>query len=548
MKKAFIFLVAVMLISALIIGGCAEKTSTTTVTTTVTNTATATSSTAVPATSSTAAPASTSTPAPGTPKYGGTLKIGESFGFPSTSVGWMAEFIMYIGNLAEPMWGDALLKCDGQGILSPGLATSYKVADDLSSITLTLRKGVKFHDGSDFNATVAKWNLDVAMDAHISDFAGVASVDIVDDYTIRLNMSNYTNSILNSLANSYQMSKEAYDSHGGGKAGQDYLRWHPVGTGPFKFVSFEPDTVLKMTRFDGYWQEGKPYLDAIEYYNIPDPMTRAAAFEAGEVDFTTQDLSKIEYDLGQKGYPILKRGSAVANILPDGRNEDSPFHDVRVRQALDYAVDRDAIVKNLGYGFWQTTYVYSVPGSPTYPTDLVPHAYDPDKAKQLLADAGYANGFKTQLLVNTTMPTDVGTAVRGYLSKVGIDASIVSEDMGQHMDEFMHGWHGLKLCGTQLTANPNSVLSTQCMLDGPFAVSIARSQELQDLYLASATSKEFNAAATQKLLKFVHDEGVFLTIYVTSNGKVMRPFVKDTGCFTGQNPGYWEPASTWLDK
>jgi peptide/nickel transport system substrate-binding protein len=558
MKKALIFLVAVMLISALIIGGCTKETSTQAPATTsapapatTSAPAPATTSAPAPASTSSPAPATTSAPAPGAPKYGGTIRVNCQFPPPTGNIGYLAggPFGYKPAGTYTCSYYETLLRADSTGKISPWLATSYKVADDLSSITLTLRQGVKFHDGSDFNATVAKWNLDQGIENHIGELAPVSSVDIVDDYTIRLNVSQYSNTLLYTLANASQESKATFDAQGGGKAAKDYLSFHPVGTGPFKFVSYDPNVLLKVAKFDGYWQKGKPYLDAIEFSFITDPQTRAAALEAGEIDLLIEDLSKVDYDLVQKGFNVIKGAGAAVNIFPDGKNESSPFHDVRVRQAVDYAIDRDAIVKNLGYGFMLATYQFCSPSSPAYVTDLAARTYDPEKAKQLLADAGYPKGFKTSLRSSPTANRDAVVAVQGYLSKVGIDAPITALDMGAYTQEQITGWQGLAIAGAMLPADPEIVLADMCMVNAAINVSIYRSQDLENLYLATVGTKEFDPELMKKQTRGINDAAAILPIYIMLGGGVFNPYVKDPGCCTGQvATGVWTPENCWLDK
>ena len=172
-----------------------------------------TDETTPPATTSQPTTPATTKPAPTTPtpKYGGTLRIGENF-FPTSNIGWPAA--PRHGGVASCVFMESIITADDTGGIQPALATAWEVSDDLKSITFTLRKGVKFHDGSDWNATVAKWNLDTLIDAKKGDFTYAGSVDIVDEYTIRLNMSEYTNSIFTTLGSTFMLSKAAFDADG----------------------------------------------------------------------------------------------------------------------------------------------------------------------------------------------------------------------------------------------------------------------------------------------------------------------------------------------
>jgi ABC-type transport system substrate-binding protein len=207
------------------------------------------------------------------PQYGGVLKIinprsPRAPGWPSSGGGPGIE--------ASLPAIERLVGMDIKGLPRPVLATSWEYADDLSSLTFTLRKGVKFHDGEDFNAEVAKMNLEeriknglVAKPLRI-----IGSIDIVDDYTIRLNLKEFRNNLLDTLAgwNGLIISPKVIEK-AKIKKGKKWAQKNPVGTGPFKFVKFERKVILKFEKFDGYWDKGKPYLDGIEMHYITDPMT-----------------------------------------------------------------------------------------------------------------------------------------------------------------------------------------------------------------------------------------------------------------------------------
>ena len=162
---------------------------------------------------------------------------------------------------------DTLLRGDKKGNIIPWLAESYKIADDQKSITFSLRKGVKFHDQSDFNALVAKWNLDNFIDAKMQE--NWASVDVVDDYTIRVNFTKWQNTLLSTFVEptfpAFIVSKTAFE-----KNGKDWMRTHPVGTGPFIFDSSVLDVNYKVKRNPDWWVKGKPYLDGINYIIVGD--------------------------------------------------------------------------------------------------------------------------------------------------------------------------------------------------------------------------------------------------------------------------------------
>ena len=209
----------------------------------------------------------------------------------------------------------------------PWLAESYQLADDLSSITFKLRQGIKFHDGSDFNAEVAKWNLDNMIAGKVE--PNWASVDVIDSSTIRVNFSKWSNLLLLSFADTstpaYMVSKAAFD-----KNGLDYMRNNPIGTGPFKFVSFQLDTAMNFVKNPDYWRadaQGNklPYLDELEFIYISDPATQKNVIRAGEADMIHLADAKTASNVTDLGLTTKFSITDIRGLAPDSANSDSPW-------------------------------------------------------------------------------------------------------------------------------------------------------------------------------------------------------------------------------
>jgi peptide/nickel transport system substrate-binding protein len=368
--------------------------------------------------------------APVESKYGGVLRIIDNFkianlGYPPIVQQWPE--LRYASPCLE-----SLTRLDETGIAIPWLAESWEVAKDLRSITFKLRKGVKFHDGTDFNATAAKWNMDNWIASGRAQLKEVTSVDILDDYTVKFNFSEFSNIFwvdLSTFAGT-MISPTAYE-----KNGEDWVSKHPVGTGPFKFVSWERDVRLVYERFDDYWQEGKPYLDGIEWVFIAEPLTALAAYLAGEAEvipLSPKDVADVE----KKGHKIvISEMESLRGIAFDaGQYPDGPFGDIRVRQAVCHAINTQEIVDTIGMGYWQVTNQIARPGMWAYNPDVVGYPYNPDKARKLLAEAGYPNGFKTKLGLLDLGPEMVlgFTAAQAFLKEVGIEAELDVMDRGRY--------------------------------------------------------------------------------------------------------------------
>ncbi len=278
MKKTLFVLLGLILVISLMLVAC-KSTPTTTTTKPATTTATTTAKpTHYRSHATTTAPTTTTAVAPTGDKYGGTWTEALTVA-PSRPIGYPAEFAPDSGTDASPAL-ESLVRAQTDGTVVPCLATSWTPSADGTSITLALRKGVKFHDGSDFNADVAKWNMDTVMAAKQSGTSTWKSIDKVDDYTIRFNFTMAGNTNLIGLAGDpTQMISKAYVD----KNGISGAEWHPVGTGPFIFKSYETGSKITYTRNPNYWDPTKPYLDTVVLSVISDTTVQKLAFQKGDI-------------------------------------------------------------------------------------------------------------------------------------------------------------------------------------------------------------------------------------------------------------------------
>ena len=546
-KKQFfaltIILGAALLILVLLLPGCSGSTASSAPASALTS-----KTTTAPVASKPASVTSSSatTPVAKIPKKGGTFRYIATRG-PSTSIGWYADPTFRSGLWAPPL-AESLLECDFSGNVKPKLATDWAVAADNKSLTLTLRKGVKFHDGTDFNAAAAKWDLDQLISGKVSGTTDWTSVDLIDDYTIRINLKNYLNTMLNTLSSGtcFMMSPTAFQKNGGAEG----IRWNPVATGPFQFASFSRDVNLKSTKFSDYWQKDKPYIDAMENDFIGDNNTASVAFQAGNAEAWDGASESIEYDLVQKGYPCVKALNGDVFLMGDSKNTDSAFSNIKVRQALDYAIDREAIVKAKGFGFQETTYQLALNGTSSYITNLQNRSYNPDMAKKLLAEAGYPSGFNTTLyLDSTTIDQDEAVAVQSFLSKVGINTEFQILDNAKFTNLKMNGWkNGIMMSTEGVDANPNATLSRDFISTSPSWSTLLRTPDFNSLVQASVNSKTYDPELFKKVNQYMYDTAMMTFLWGSEHVTILQPYVRDTGFLSLQTWPLWQPANTWLDK
>jgi peptide/nickel transport system substrate-binding protein len=417
MKRLFYPLAIILILSLLLIGCSSSPTS-------PASTAKPAASTP-PNTPTTSAPPKTSASSTVTPQSGGTLKIHLKGVLDEIGVPW--KWGGFDTGLSVSSCLETLFRIDPQGNFVPLLAKEWKADTSARTLTITLQKGIKFQDGTDFNAAAVKWNMDQYKSSpKASHLGSVSSIDVVDEYTVRLNLSQFDNNLMLNLARDAgrMISPTAYKTNG-----DDWAQKNPVGTGPFSFVSWQKDVSLKFKRFDGYWG-GKPYLDEISLIWYADSTAALLGFKAGNLDILQPDpnVAKDLQDSGQYVVDTRTDSPWYGLNLDTLKDPKSPFTDIKVRQAIAYAFDTKTLANSLGYGYYMPTNQFAVPGSAYFNPNIVGYPYNVQKAKDLLTQAGFPNGFKTTLsyYASSQGATDEITVYLNYLKAVGIDATPVA--------------------------------------------------------------------------------------------------------------------------
>jgi len=328
-------------------------------------------------------------------KYGGVFKYSiskspKSFGYPPTTKGadyWVANHVV------ERLFRIGLK----DGVVEPALATDVDVSSDGKTITCKLRKGVKFHDGTDFNAQAAKFNLDLMINSTRPVMKSIKSVDIVDDYTIRVNLSTYDALVLYEMAQTGFMASPTAIK----KNGKKWAETHAVGTGAFKLKKYERDVRVVLERNDEYWRKDRPYLDGLEMKVIKNPMTQIAALKTDQIQGIIMIALNHAQMMEKEGYVLSQSYGPCVGLHGDSKNPGSVWANRKVREAIEYAIDKETMLRELGFNYNEVLYQFVTTESPFYNPDLKPRKYNPEKAKKLLAEAGYPNGLKgidTQLI------------------------------------------------------------------------------------------------------------------------------------------------------
>jgi peptide/nickel transport system substrate-binding protein len=440
---------------------------------------------------------------------------------------------------------ESLVHVNSQGDIVPCLAESYKVADDLKSITFYLRQGVKFHDGTDFNAEAAKWNLDNTIASKQQ--PNWSSVDVIDDYTIRLNLTQWQNTILTGMDSNatWMVSPTAYE-----KNGADWMRNNPVGTGPFKFVSFTRDVSYKAVKNPDYWVKGVPYADEIEILYVADPLTQKATFQAGEADILQIEPAKMAADLRDVGFNTDVQVTSTFCLLPDTAHPDSPFAKKEVREAVEYALDRESIANAFSYGFWKAPYQIPAPSTLPYnPNFNLARKFNLEKAKQLMTDAGYGQGFSATLLVIPVgIDRNIAVAIQNNLAEIGINLEIsIPAAIPKFLGDSNTLTNVLVLEPIFGGINWNSAIAFALRPGMTMMNSVwGRTPEFTNLYNASLTAPTMDVNLIRAVTDYLSQESLVIPVFLGGSGYAYYSYVKN-GQWNLWAAG-WKPEETWLDK
>ena len=374
----------------------------------------------------------TTTSAQQKPVYGGSLTVAQGVeppGLdPTTATSTAIPRVVY-SNVLE-----GLVKIDRNGKIVLALAREIKTSKDGKEYTFILKKGVKFHDGKPFDSEDVKFTLDRLMDpktgaAHPEYYKDIDSVQVMDPHTVKIKQKNANSMFLFNLARP--------DSLIVNKQAMDRLKSAPVGTGPFRLVEWVRGDHITVAKFEDYHRKGIPYLDKVIFKFIGDPSAQIASLKAGDIDAIAYDVSPENALLLEKDLRFrVLNGYTTTEVILSTNHSRKPFTDVRVRRAMAHAIDRSALIKGAMAGYGVPIGSHMDPGNPYY-IDLTPvYPYNPEKAKELLIEAGYPNGFEAvmKLPERYAYARRTGEVIADMLSKVRIRLNIELIEWGQWID------------------------------------------------------------------------------------------------------------------
>jgi peptide/nickel transport system substrate-binding protein len=424
---------------------------------------------------------------------------------------------------------DTLLTINPDGTLGPGLAESWDVVGP-TTIELKLRTGITFHDGEEpFDADAVRFSIYRVMDldpatgepiaddaARLNsqwsrDFASVEDVEVVDDSTVRIHLKNPDAAILNALGRTFIVPPEYV-----GRVGNDGFAQAPIGTGPFVFEERVKDDHTTVTRNSSYWDSprGRPLVDTVVFRPIPDAATRLNELVTGGVDLiadpSPDQLDRIEAAGGRvptmadaRRYMIWFSTDGKGALAEDPNKTEAQATALAalakpdVRLALNLAVDRQAIIDTLLQERGAKMTGPFVEGDLGFDPTLPAFQYDPDRARQLLADAGYPNGFEVDLDTCTCDRSDLPEAVVGELAKIGVTVTLKPTEISQFNADWGAGRQN-PMRASRLSFSDVNVYLQLWLRTGGF---LSRFSDPEVDNLIDAQAAEYDTAAREEILR-----------------------------------------------
>jgi peptide/nickel transport system substrate-binding protein len=457
--------------------------------------------------------------------------------------------------------------------IQPWLAISWEISSDGKEIIFHLRKGVKFHDGTDFNADAVVFSFARQYDfnnpyyqygqwivwKHL--FGAIEKVVKIDDYTVKFVLRRKNAVIITSLGMMYAVA--IVSPTNAEKYKEDAFK-HPCGTGPFKFVEWAKDDHITLEVNENYWGE-KPKLDKLIFKVIPDPSARLMALEVGEIqgmeypnpsDFNrikTNSQLKLLTGIGMNiGYVAINTGYGYKDDNKNGMRDPNepwvktpgyfePLTKKKVRQAINMAIDKQSIVDNIYMG----TAIKAKNGIPPfmlgYNDAIEDYPYDPERAKALLAEAGYPDGFEVTLYVMPVSraymfdPPKIGEAIQSYLAAVDIKVEFYQVDWATYLQETSAGKHQMCLLGITGDTGDTDDFMSVCYAPNSAAIGTAgnrafyNNEEVQNLISKSLQTydKAERAEYYKKVQEIIHEDAPWVYIAHANQSLVFSATVHD---------------------
>jgi peptide/nickel transport system substrate-binding protein len=418
---------------------------------------------------------------------------------------------------------EGLLKTNDDGELEPSLAESYEQSDDGLEYVFKLREAT-FHDGAEFTAEDVVFSFERTRDPEAkhprnrAGFSAVDKVEAVDDRTVRITMKEPDSLFLNHLG------RDA--GHIVDEASVDQLATHPIGTGPFKFEEWVRGDRISVVRNEDYWGD-EPFLERFTFKYIPDASAMANAFRTQEIDIIgeVESIEQVEQFLDQGGVEVTS-GASVGDMVLTLNNSVPPLNDLRVRRALNHAVNRDEIIDVATNGRGVPIGTHSTPLYPWHDDSLVNrYPHDPEKARELLAEAGFPDGVTLEMKTGGQPYVEATSEILfDQLAQAGITVKPRAMEFGVFIEDLFTR-SNFQMGLLSFNATPDILTYAD-----PERFWKYDSKVVQDLVAkaTSATEESVRDEAFGKALKQITEDAVHVWLYLVPNLAVVRDNIEGT--------------------
>jgi peptide/nickel transport system substrate-binding protein len=426
---------------------------------------------------------------------------------------------------------DAMLKPMPGQPMAPALAESWSMSPDGLVYEFVLRKGVKFHNGEAVTAEDVKFSLERYRGAASRSLRdAVAAVETPDPGRVRIRLKrpwpDFMTFYLGATGAAWIVPKKYVE-----QVGDEGFKKTPVGAGPYRFVSFTPGVELVLEAFDQYWRKA-PNVKRVVLRSIPDETTRLAALKRGEVDIAYNLRGEMAQEIRRTPGLTLKPNVGQAThwvYFADQWDRKSPWHDRRVRLAANHAIDRNAINQADALGFAKLTFSI-IPSSFEYYWQPPSYAYDPARARQLLTEAGYPNGFDSGDYFCDAAIASIGEPVVNYLNTAGIRVKLRPVERAA----YFKGWSEKKYRGLIHGASGafgNAATRIEAFVYGSGVYAYGSYGDIDGLFLEQATELDpkRREATLHRIQQLVHDKAMVAPIWLNAGLSGLGPRVEESG-------------------
>lgn len=479
-------------------------------------------------------------------RYGGTLRVAFQNEWAGLDPHTVSSYSSYqiLNNVLE-----GLTTYDDNLTLQPALAESWEQSEDGLTWTFKLREGVLFHNGREMTAEDVKWSFERLIDPATG--AGNAGrvgppetqIEVIDDYTVAITHPEPFGIFPQSLGFDKSTGIVAPES-----LEDDGTISIPIGTGPFKIADVEGTTRLVLEKHEDYWQEEYPYLDEIVIEPIPDDTVRETALLGGEVDWVLSIAPQNFQNLQDNPDVVVDTAPQLSYDYIGINLTREPFDDVRVRQAIALAIDRQTLCEAGYFGLCEPVQGPVGPGSPWY------FAYEPydqnvERARELLAEAGYPDGFEMELLPTTQYGETVRAAqvLQQQLAEVGIDASINAPEWSEWLELEGNFQYDAYICNWNGLIDADQYYYLQHRSDQVFNFTGYDNPEFDQLVDEGRAISDFDARYEiyEQADQMLVDDAPYVYMYNKQEIRAYAPYVKGFTVRPDQANNFW---TVWLDQ